>query len=64
VTRCHDCSAHISTPRKARVCVLDGGGYAVVVCLSCRSGRPGDRMYRPSKLPSRSKVAIIGGVER
>jgi len=64
VTRCHDCRAHISTPRKARVCVLADGEYGVVVCLACRSGRPGKRMYTPSELPARSKVPITGGVER
>ena len=64
MTRCHDCGTHISSPRKARVCVLDGGEYGVVVCPRCRIGRPGDRMYRPSELPARSKVPITGGVER
>jgi len=64
VTRCHDCSAQISTPRKARVCVLADGEYAVVVCLGCRSGRPGKRIYTPSELPTRSKTAITGGDSR
>jgi RNase P subunit RPR2 len=63
VTWCHDCGRQISTPRKARICVLDGDEYVVVVCLGCRSGRLGDRMHRPSELPSRSKVPITGGGE-
>ena len=64
MTRCHDCRAHISTPRKAGVCVLDGGEYAVVVCLECRPGRPGNRLYTPAALPPQSKIPITGGVER
>jgi RNase P subunit RPR2 len=60
VTLCYDCQTLLTDVNDCRVVTISGGEVALVLCLTCSTGRPGET-YKPADLPSRSRYELGGG---